>query len=378
MLHLVVIFLAVFFFSLHFAATLYINSSFLEHFFPLSQIGFWYVAGALFNMILFFKAPRLINRWGVRKFLFVFLWLTLIATIGAAFAFSPLDAAIFFIIYAACSPMVFYALDLMLEEHSPTKKTGEIRGIYLTLISIAIALGPLLITIMGTEELFRAFYLAAGIILLPLITLVYFFLRAKSHKHHSGHSLPLGLWWRKRGVRRVTLCRFILEFFYALMTIFVPIYLHTLIGFNWTEIGVIFAIMLLPFIIFEWPAGELADKKFGEKEIMSLGFFIMLLSLVFMPYLDKNLIYWAIFLFISRIGAAFIEITTESYFFKQVGPEDSGLISIFRLSRSFGMILGAGVGGVVIALSPFSSIFWILVLSSIIGWRSSRRLVDTR
>ena len=378
MLHLVVIFLAVFFFSLHFAATLYINSSFLEHFFPLSQIGFWYVAGALFNIILFFKAPRFINRWGVRKFLFVFLWLTLIATIGAAFAFSPVDAAIFFIIYMGSAPMVFYALDLLLEEHSPTRKTGEIRGIYLTLINVAIALGPLLITIMGTDELFRAFYLAAAIILVPLFILVYFFLKAKSHRDHSNHSLPLRLWWRRKAVRNVTFSRFILEFFYALMTIFVPIYLHTQIGFNWTEIGLIFAIMLLPFILFEWPAGELADKKFGEKEIMSLGFFIMLLSLVAMPYLGKELVHWIIFLFISRIGAAFIEITTESYFFKLVSADDTGLISIFRLGRSFGLIIGAGAGALAIALWGFPSIFWVLAISSAIGWRSSRRLVDTR
>ncbi|MEK7147744.1 MAG: MFS transporter, partial [Patescibacteria group bacterium] len=160
--------------------------------------------------------------------------------------------------------------------------------------------------------------------------------------------------------------------------IYVPIYLHTYIGFSWYEIGIIFSIMLLPFIIFEWPAGELADKKFGEKEIMSLGFLIMFGALTFMPSLDKMIVAWTVALFISRIGAAFIEITTESYFFKQIGPTDSGLISIFRLARGFGLISGASTGALAIAFWPFESIFLVLAFASLLGWRVSSRLRDTR
>jgi MFS family permease len=378
MVRLVVIFIAVFFFSLHFAATLYINSSFLEHFFSLRMIGFWYAVGALGNIFMFLKAPLMLARWGVRKFLFVFLWLTLIATIGAAYAFSPIDAAIFFVIYMGAAPMVYYALDLMLEERSSDAKTGEIRGIYLTLLNVAIAVGPLLITVMGTDGRFKAFYLAAAIILIPLFILIYFFLPEKRKKSFGSTALPFKLWWKRKSVRRVSISRLILEFFYAFMAIYTPIYLHSHIGFSWTEIGVIFSIMLLPFILFEWPAGELADRRFGEKEIMSLGFFITLVALLFMPYLGKDAVAWTIALFASRIGAAFVEITTESYFFKQVSSEDAGLISIFRLGRSMGLILGAGAGAVAIFFWPFWSIFIVLAVASFLGWRFSRKLVDTK
>jgi MFS family permease len=378
MLRLVVIFIAVFFFSLHFAATLYINSSFLQHFFSLRAVGLLYVVGAIGNILLFLKAPALLNRFGIRKFLFIFLWLTLGSTVGAAYAFSAVDAGIFFIIYAVCAPMVYYALDLLLEERSPDRKTGEIRGIYLTLLNIAIAAGPLLITVMGTDGKFRAFYLAAAIILIPLFILIFFFLGRNFGRGYSGHSLPFRLWWRRHSVRRVTVSRLILEFFYGMMAIYTPIYLHTHIGFSWTEIGIIFSIMLLPFILFEWPAGELADRKFGEKEIMSLGFFITLISLLFMPSLDKAIVAWTIALFCSRIGASFIEITTESYFFKQVSSRDMGLISIFRLARSVGLIFGAGAGALAIYLWPMSSIYFVLAIACFAGWRVSRRLVDTK
>lgn len=379
MLHLVIIFIAVFIFSVHFAATLYINSSFLEHFFSLKAVGLLYVAGSLTNILLFIRAPKLLNHWGVRKFLFVFLWLTLFATLGAAYAFSPLDAGILFIIYAASSPMVYYALDLVLEERSPNRITGEIRGVYLTLINTAIAIGPLLITVIGTDDMFRSFYIAAAIVLIPLVVLAYFFLWPK-HKpsYYSSHELPLREWFRRKKVMRVTSARWCLEFFYALMTIYTPIYLHSNIGFNWTEIGVILSIVLLPFILFEYPAGELADKKYGEREIMSLGFLITLSALLFLPLLEKNIILWIALLFISRIGAAFIEITTESYFFKQISAEDSGLISIFRLARSMGLIIGAGIGALTLSFYPFKSIFIILALVCFLGWRVSRKLVDTK
>lgn len=378
-MRLVFIFLAEFIFSLHFAATLYINSSFLEHFFSLHAIGILYVYGAIGNIIFFILAPRILNRFGSRGFLFSFLSITLFATIGAAFASTPVDAAFFFILYASVSTMIYYALDIMVEEHSVNKKTGEIRGIYLTLMNMAIALGPVLITILGTEEKFKAFYLAAAVILLPLFLLTFFFLRPKfARKTYHGHTLPLFLWWKKKGVRRVTIARLVLEFFYAFMAIYTPIYLHSNIGFSWTEIGVIFFIMLLPFIIFEWPAGELADRKWGEKEIMSIGFLITLASLLFLPHLGKALLPWTVALFCTRIGASFVEITTESYFFKQVGSKDSGLISIFRISRAIGLILGAGVGAATLARYPFYMIFYVLAGAVLIGFFQSVRLVDTK
>ncbi|MBX4195593.1 MFS transporter [Candidatus Parcubacteria bacterium] len=378
-MRLVVIFLAEFFFSLHFAATLYINSSFLEHFFGLQTIGILYVAGALGNAALFLLAPRLLNKFGTRGFLFLFLFFTLGSTIGAAYAFGPYDAAIFFLIYASVSTMVYYALDIMLEEDTANRKTGEIRGIYLTLANIAFAAGPILITLLGTDEKFKYFYLAAALLLLPLIILVLFFLRSKHpRRKYTGHSLPFLLWWKRKAVRRVTFARFILEFFFGMMAIYTPIYLHGHIGFSWTEIGVIFSIMLLPFIIFEWPAGILADRFYGEREIMSWGFFITFVSLLFIPGLGKEAIPWAVALFFTRVGASVIEITTESYFFKHVSSNDSGLISIFRLSRSAGLIFGAAAGALAIASLPFYSIYIILAFAVLLGLRESMRLVDTK
>lgn len=372
------IFIAEFLFSLHFAATLYINSSFLEHYFPLHVIGGLYVLGALGSLIFFFLAPGELSRWGNRRFMFVYLLLTLLATLGAAFAHSQADALFFFLLYASVSPMVFYALDVLVEEITINRKTGSVRGLYLTVLNAAIALGPILIAYFSTDGKFKAFYIAASVILLPIFLLAFFLKSRYKHKVYKNHALPLRMWWAKKSIRRVSLARFVLEFFYALMVIYTPIYLHSTIGFDWPEIGVMFFIMLLPFVIFEWPMGELADKKTGEKEIMSLGFAIMTISLLFMPFIGKDFAYWTAILFLSRIGASFVEITTESYFFKKIDSDDTGFISIFRLARAIGLIAGAGVSAVAISLWPISSIFFILAVATFLAQRFSSRLVDTK
>ena len=57
---------------------------------------------------------------------------------------SPRGAAIaiFFVVYASLLPVIYYCLDIFLEELSLDTRTGEIRGVYLTILNLGIALGP--------------------------------------------------------------------------------------------------------------------------------------------------------------------------------------------------------------------------------------------
>jgi MFS family permease len=373
------IFVANFFFSIHFAATLYINSSFLGHFFPPSIVGLLYVFGALGNVFFLMNAERMLSALGSKGFLLFFSVTTLVSTIGAALATTPSVAIISFLVYASVSMMIYYSFDILLEEVSKDENTGHTRGIYLTITNAAIMGGPVLITFAGDANNFKDLYILSAYFLIPIFLLMTFWLRSRrGTEKYFPVSLPFSVWGELKNVRGVTMARGVLELFFAIMVIFVPIYLNKTIGFSWQEIGGIFTFMLLPFVLFEWPAGELADKKYGEKEIMFSGFVILCLSVLIMPYLGQSLVIWAIVLFVSRIGASFIEITTDSYFFKQVGPHHVGLISIFRLSRPVGLMLGSLVGALVSATLPQTSIFLILAIFILFGLRQSFRLVDTK
>src|SRR5207249_2591358 len=124
----------------------------------------------------------------------------------------------------------------------------------------------------------------------------------------------------------IYLVNFLLQFFFSWMIIYTPIYLHEYVGFTWSQIAIIFSIMLLPFVILELPLGKIADRVLGEKELLVTGFSIMALTTAAMTFLHSaNMVIWIGLLFISRIGAATVEIMSETYFFKQVSDIDVSL-----------------------------------------------------
>lgn len=375
------IFIAVFFLSLHYGAIIYVNSSLLAGFFDPNVVSILFLVGAAGSVALFLFAPRIIARFGKRLPLFFFLGISLLSILGLAFLSLPLAVVASFLAYSSTSFLIYYFLDIFLEERSSDAQTGEIRGIYFTFINLGIAAGPLLLVLFGGYDTLRPLYLSASALLALSIVATFFFKTSRETKElrQDTHHLPsFSSWWRDRNIRGVTLAKLVLEFFFAFMVIYTPIYLHQELGFAWTELGIIFAVALIPFVIFEWPAGVLADRFFGEKEIMGAGFLITGLSLIVMPFLGKFFVAWMVVLFISRVGAALIEVMTESYFFKHVEGRDTGLISVFRLVRPLSIVLASIVGMVSINLFSFEKIFIVLAVVVFFGLKESQTLVDTK
>ncbi|MDP3763276.1 MAG: MFS transporter [bacterium] len=382
MMRFIPVFAAALFLSIHYGSTLYFHSSFLNDYFQPNTVSLLFLLGALGNISLFLFAPKLIQRFGKRPFLFFSLILTAASTFIFSFTITPPTIILAFIVYSSFLPMVYYCLDIFLEELSTNAKTGEIRGIYLTVFNAGIVVGPLILAILAKEGPPTKFlYLVAGLLLIPPSLLALFSFKSRLPKAHSPyhHSLrlPFGDWWRAKNIRRVTLARLMLESFFAFMVIYTPMYLHVGLGFTWSELGIIFTVMLLPFVLFEWPAGELADRIYGEKEIMSAGFFITGVSLLVMPFIGKVFWAWMAILFVSRVGASLIEAMTESYFFKHINARDTGLISIFRLTRSTGFVFGAAVGTLTLNLFSFEKIFFVVAVVVFLGLKESLFIKDT-
>jgi len=174
---------------------------------------------------------------------------------------------------------------------------------------------------------------------------------------------------------------FLLQFFYSWMTIYTPIYLNRSMGFSWGQIGVVFSIMLLPFIFVQFPLGRLADKKYGEKEILSIGFIVMAIATGVIFFMTtKNIFLWGGLLFITRIGAAAVEVMNDTYFFKKVGSLDANIISLFRMSRPIAYILGPLVATVILSFftADLKYLFIVLGLLMFFGLRFSLALKDTK
>lgn len=376
------IFVATVFISLNYGAILFVNSSLLNQFFDSNLVSGLFLIAASISVILHIFIAQSIELFGKRALLVIFLLTASLGTLGLGYADTEIEVAIAFLLYAGVFFNIYYCLDIFLEELSRDHNTGEIRGLYMTLLNLGIAGGPIILALFASDESLKKLYLiATALLVLPLL-LTLFFLKSHSPRWHGQHHrhifLPLKAWWRRKSVRHITIVRFILESFFAFMVIYTPIYLNRILGFEWSELGIMFTVMLLPFVIFQWPAGELADRFFGEKEILIIGFLIMLGSLLFMPFIGKFFLPWLVILFISRVGAALIEIMTESYFFKHVGAEDTGLISIFRLVRPISFFVGAVLGVLALSFASFENIFFLLAGVVFIGLLSALAIRDTK
>jgi MFS family permease len=152
------------------------------------------------------------------------------------------------------------------------------------------------------------------------------------------------------------------------------------IGFSFSQVGLMYSISLLPFIVLEIPVGRIADKLTGEKEPLILGFVIMSLSIVIISLLQtNNFVVWTFLLLLTRVGASLIEITTESYFFKHVNKSDSNLMSIFRMISPAAHIFTAITASILLWKVPYNYVFFIFgIMILVVGLRHTIPLSESR
>lgn len=140
-----------------------------------------------------------------------------------------------------------------------------------------------------------------------------------------------------------------------------------------------FAVMLLPFALLELPAGKIADRLLGEKELLAAGFIITAFFTALMSLtVAADIVFWTFILFMTRVGASLIEIMTESYFFKHVGGGDNTLIGFFRIMRPAAYIAGPLVGTIALVFVDFRFIFLILSAIVLLGLYYTSMIRDTR
>lgn len=367
--------------SVHFGALLYVASSYLKHFFPENIVSLLFTLSALVNVAFYPLATPLLKRFSKGAFLTIFLLTSTLSSLGLAYATNSVQVLFYFFLYGPSILMVYYCLDLILETLTNEKRTGEIRGLYNTFLNTGIMVGPLLLALFSLDDSLNYVYIVAALALIPALIIAAVSFKLRFTTPHRGTvttlKLPIRDWWRKRNIRAVTLARLSLESFFTFMIIYTPLYLHDTIDFSWGELGIIFTVALLPFVIFTWPVGEIADKFLGEKEIMSLGFFLAGVATIMMSFVGKNFIAWMFILFLSRVGASFVEITTDVYFFKKIHPHDTGILSIFRLTRPLSNAMGALMGLVLLEFFSIDKVFFLTAFLLLFGLRETLYIKDT-
>jgi len=378
---LYVLYLLGFAFSLHVAIPTFINSSFLSNYLQEDIVGALYTLGSLFSLIVLINATKILSRFGNYKTLLSLIVLEIIALLTLAFADSLLFIAPAFIIHLVAIVFAVLNIDLFLEFFSSDSNTGEIRGKILTSANFAWVISPVIAGFILTNGDYWKIYLTSAVIISFVFLLTLF--KFKNFEDPIYDDVPF--WGTLKIVRNdkslynIFISSLILRFFYAWMVIYTPIYLHSHLNFAWDQIGIILTIMLLPFIIFQFPLGRLADKLWGEKEILSIGFVIMSLATISLTFITStSIVVWASVLFISRIGASAVEIMTESHFFKHIDATDAHVLSFFRNARNISYVIGPAVASVFLYFFEYKYLFLVLGLIVLIGLKYSLSLKDTK
>lgn len=375
------VYAASFFYTVHYAFTLYITSSYLADFIDTAYVGLVYGLGSALSIVLLTQTSAIFGRFGQFKTTLGFLVLNLAAVAGLAYAETAAIAVFLFLLLSAVTLFLRLDLDVYLEKFSRDAETGAFRGAFLTVLNVAIFISPYLVGKILTDSDYARVFLSAAALIVPAIAIVFTKLRSVGDipYRQTPFGSAMARLWNNANLANIFGTTFLLEFFYSWMVIYTPIYLNQEIGFSWGEIGAIFSIMLLPFVLFQYPLGRIADRWLGEKEILSLGLAVMGLATSAIAFIEtRSFVLWALALFMTRLGASAVEIMNESYFFKHVAAADTDLISVYRDSRPLAFIVGPLIGSIAIGLLPFNYIFVLLGGLMVLGITFSAALVDTK
>jgi MFS family permease len=364
--------------------TAYSGSTYLEQFVQPEFVGLVFAVASFLAIVITLLLPRLLRAIGnVATTLSLMLVIMFMLTV-VGLAPTPAITIIAFIIYTALFPQIYFNIDIFLETliGEAEGSTGSKRGLILTLMSLAAFCSPIAMGyIIGDSNNLAGVYFvsaAIGFIFIGLLISKFRFFLDPQYETIRVRDLVRAAFVNK-DVSTVMYTQFLLQVFYTWAIIYIPLFLATVVGFNWEDISKIIAVGLLAFVLFEYPIGIFADRYIGEKEMMATGFVILAIASAGIYGMSSaSIVVWMAVMFLSRLGASLVEVTTESYFFKQVKGHDSNLISLFRLTRPLGILVGTLIASVALFFLPFNLAFVVLACLMVTGAFATLRITDTK
>jgi MFS family permease len=354
----IILSILMFFFSAQVSLDMYVDSSYLKSTIlttpgfadthawmnPDNVIGALYTVASFITLLGLILAPRILRRFGNYKWTLSILIVHMLLLLGLAFSNTAWLVIPLFMVESALTSILYFNFDVFLEHYSKDENTGVIRGIFIAVSSIAWFTPPFFAGIIVDHYGFSLIYLTGALLIIPTVIIMVLYMSGFKDMRYDAKTIALTPSDEKRkpDVARIRWVQFFLQFFYAWMIIYAPLYFHDVVGVSYQDFGMIMAVALTAFVIFPTPQGWLADKLLGEKEMLVIGFFLMGISCLAIPYLASfhlGLWWWAALLFIGRSGASTVETMAEVYFFKQIDGHNASYIGSFRRTRPMAFIV---------------------------------------
>jgi MFS family permease len=380
---LAVSFIITILYSLHLALPLYSSSTFLIRFIDQKYIGVLYAISALFTLFASFYFSKFLKRFHTYKTSIFIILIGFVATLLLGFVSDPIIISILFFLNFCTNAILFSIINLFVEEFDDVSNAGETRGIFLTLFNLGILIGALFSGQIINNYSFTVLWVVSAICLIPILVLIKNYYKEIPDPKYKKVDLLKAFKniYNNKNILIIMLAMLVLESFYTVMGIYAPLYLSQTSGVDIiTYASIIMPIALIPFIVLPYELGYLADKKYGEKEMLMMGLSVLSFTALAFTFLNtQSIFYITMFLLISRIGATFVESMCYTYFFKKVDSKDMALITIFGNIRTLSIII-APIFASIILYFNFSINYIFIVLGLFIFYIliQTLKLVDTK
>jgi MFS family permease len=149
------------------------------------------------------------------------------------------------------------------------------------------------------------------------------------------------------------------------MAIYIPLFLYQQ-GNSFEKIGIGLSIVMIPFVILEYPVGKIADRFGHEKWFFAIGFALISLSL---SLIALNNHFWTIvaWYLLGSCGGALIESLNTSMFLKQVRHHKTAMIGIFNTANVLGWMAGMFFASFMLLFFDLASLFRLIIPFTLIG-----------
>lgn len=361
-------------FSLFLALTSYTNSSLLINILGSEYLtNYAYMCAGIFSIFHLF----ILSHSKKTKFVFAGSFLLLFLALVFLLAGIPGSKAmiVFSVIYLGLGTGLIYLMDLLVNEETPDGETGRTRGRYMAFQSLVWVIAPLVAgyiidNLGGRMTLYSIALVLLGLLValistmkkVPNFTLPKKAPRPTSYDHHKRVSSFTNT--------------LLLNCFYALMIIGMPVYLTNVAGWSWSQIGLTFTLMLLMFPLIQLPMGKYLDTHKREFRAISASslLLIALSSIGILVAAPVSYLLTTILFITSRIGAATLEVASDTLFFDTVSEKHKGLVAWYRalvpISYTIVPLMSLLVSGYILKIYGLA-----VILILVAGYYAGSRLV---
>ncbi len=381
---LLIIYLLTVFYALSYGIPLYATSSYLSHYINSGSISLIFMLGSVATLIFAIHFTAYLHRYHTYRFISLVLITEILSMFAFAFSSNIIIISIFFVIHLCLSAIIYSILSIFLEMMTPHTEMGIARGLFSMIIGICLIVSPLIGSVLITFTGYRTMFIVSALILLPFIFLLKkYFANMKEPTYRGLNTFKITrVAWRNKNLRGIMVGIFLVNVFYSIMIIYLPLYL-TDIGVSLSSyLSFIVPISLIPFILLPYEIGFLADKKWGEKEMLIFGLIVLSIATLSMAIITSTSIFvWIVVLLIARIGAVFVDTMTATYFYKKIKAEDASLVMISSsIIPALSMVIVGFLGTILFPiLSTHPGVIFILLgTMSLLGVSYILPIKDTR